>query len=199
MNLDALGARCNGARPMTDARAAPVAPGDRIEALDVLRGFALLGILLLNILGFGLPFLSYLNPAADGATSGVNFGVYVTVDALLRGRPARALLHAVRRRRHPLLERQGRRAVLPTPVAAVAVRTVRRLRPALVRGHPRPLRAGGAGPVPRAQLAPAQSLHRFGGGLSPTSRCSMAWCSRRSRYCQARWARSSRPSRQEKP
>ncbi len=70
---------------MTDARAAPVAPGDRIEALDVLRGFALLGILLLNILGFGLPFLSYLNPAADGATSGVNFGVYVTVELFFEG------------------------------------------------------------------------------------------------------------------
>ena len=70
---------------MTDARAAPVAPGDRIEALDVLRGFALLGILLLNIIGFGLPFLSYLNPAADGATSGVNFGVYVTVELFFEG------------------------------------------------------------------------------------------------------------------
>ena len=67
------------------ARAAPVAPGDRIEALDVLRGFALLGILLLNIIGFGLPFVSYLTPAADGATSGVNFGVYVTVDVFFEG------------------------------------------------------------------------------------------------------------------
>ena len=27
---------------------------DRIESLDVLRGFALLGILLVNIIGFGL-------------------------------------------------------------------------------------------------------------------------------------------------
>lgn len=63
----------------------PVAPGDRIEALDVLRGFALLGILLLNIIGFGLPFVSYLNPAADGATEGVNFGVYVTVDVFFEG------------------------------------------------------------------------------------------------------------------
>ena len=63
----------------------PVAPGDRIEALDVLRGFALLGILLLNIIGFGLPFVSYLTPAADGATSGVNFGVYITVDVFFEG------------------------------------------------------------------------------------------------------------------
>ncbi|MYE84079.1 MAG: DUF418 domain-containing protein [Gammaproteobacteria bacterium] len=66
-------------------RPGPVAPGERIEALDVLRGFALLGILLLNIIGFGLPFVSYLNPAADGATQGVNFGVYVTVDVFFEG------------------------------------------------------------------------------------------------------------------
>ena len=64
---------------------APIAERDRIEALDVLRGFALLGILLLNIIGFGLPFLSYLTPSADGATGGVNFAVYVTVDVLFEG------------------------------------------------------------------------------------------------------------------
>ncbi|MDE0349408.1 MAG: DUF418 domain-containing protein [Gammaproteobacteria bacterium] len=70
---------------MTVEHPGPVAPGERIEALDVLRGFALLGILLLNIIGFGLPFVSYLNPAADGATQGVNFGVYVTVDVFFEG------------------------------------------------------------------------------------------------------------------
>ena len=36
--------------------------GDRIESLDVLRGFALLGILLLNILGFGLVSAAFLDP-----------------------------------------------------------------------------------------------------------------------------------------
>lgn len=34
---------------MSDTALAPVAPGERIENLDVLRGFALLGILLMNI------------------------------------------------------------------------------------------------------------------------------------------------------
>ena len=63
----------------------PVDVVERIEALDVLRGFALLGILLLNIVGFGLPFASYLTPAADGATSGINFGVYATVDVFFEG------------------------------------------------------------------------------------------------------------------
>ena len=41
---------------------APVAEGERIESLDVLRGFALLGILLLNIIAFGLPSAAYSNP-----------------------------------------------------------------------------------------------------------------------------------------
>ena len=40
----------------------PVEQGARIESIDVLRGFALLGILLLNILGFGLHSVSYFNP-----------------------------------------------------------------------------------------------------------------------------------------
>ena len=35
---------------------------DRIESLDVLRGFALLGILLLNVLGFGLVSAAFLDP-----------------------------------------------------------------------------------------------------------------------------------------
>ncbi len=44
--------------------AAPVADKDRIESLDVLRGFALLGILLMNIIGFGLPSTAYNNPGS---------------------------------------------------------------------------------------------------------------------------------------
>lgn len=43
----------------------PVAEAQRIASLDVLRGFALLGILLLNILGFGLNSSAYSNPGFD--------------------------------------------------------------------------------------------------------------------------------------
>ncbi|HIK70038.1 MAG TPA: DUF418 domain-containing protein [Pseudomonadales bacterium] len=43
----------------------PVPETNRIQSLDVLRGFALLGILLLNILGFGLVSASYSNPGFD--------------------------------------------------------------------------------------------------------------------------------------
>ena len=60
-------------------------PGERIEAIDVVRGFALLGILLMNILGFGLPFRSYADPTADGATHGIDFALFLGVDFFSEG------------------------------------------------------------------------------------------------------------------
>ena len=64
---------------------APVSPRERVETIDVLRGFALQGILLMNILAFGLPFRAYMDPTVDGATAGLDFGVYFTVDLLAEG------------------------------------------------------------------------------------------------------------------
>ncbi len=40
----------------------PVSTGERINSLDIIRGMALLGILLMNIVGFGLAF-SYMDPS----------------------------------------------------------------------------------------------------------------------------------------
>ncbi|XOV81299.1 MAG: DUF418 domain-containing protein [Aestuariibacter sp.] len=48
------------------------AKSERFVAMDVLRGFALLGILLLNIQSFAMPSAAYLNPTAFGDLSGVN-------------------------------------------------------------------------------------------------------------------------------
>ena len=64
---------------------APVASSERIEAIDTIRGFALLGILLMNILAFGLPSRAYFDPSVDGAVSGVDFGVFFAVDFLIEG------------------------------------------------------------------------------------------------------------------
>ena len=44
----------------------------RINQLDVMRGFALLGILIMNIISFGLPQAHYFNPHAEGTLHGWN-------------------------------------------------------------------------------------------------------------------------------
>lgn len=67
----------------------PVATSERIEALDVLRGVALLGILLMNILGFGLHSAGYFNPlvGTDPASSShaINMALWVFFDVTVEG------------------------------------------------------------------------------------------------------------------
>ncbi len=62
---------------MNAAQPSPVAPGQRIVALDVLRGFALLGILVMNIQLFAMPvqFITF-NPLAYGDLTGINLAVW---------------------------------------------------------------------------------------------------------------------------
>lgn len=50
----------------------PVAPAERLVSVDVLRGFALLGILVMNIVAFGLPDAAYSNPLLGGGFDGVD-------------------------------------------------------------------------------------------------------------------------------
>lgn len=62
---------------------------DRHISLDVLRGFAVMGILLLNIIGFAMPGAAYINPMAWGGSDPVNVGVwafnFVLFDGKMRG------------------------------------------------------------------------------------------------------------------
>ncbi len=48
----------------------PTQAASRILSLDVLRGFALLGILIMNMISFSMPGANYLNPMAEGPLSG---------------------------------------------------------------------------------------------------------------------------------
>ena len=54
----------------------PVAEQNRIHSLDVLRGFALLGILVMNIQTFAMVDQAYMNPTSFGDLSGANFLVW---------------------------------------------------------------------------------------------------------------------------
>ena len=62
---------------LISATEGPVTDSGRIESIDVLRGFALLGILVMNIQGFSMIGAAYLNPAAYGDLSGANWWVWV--------------------------------------------------------------------------------------------------------------------------
>lgn len=54
----------------------PLSPGKRIESIDVLRGFALLGIFLMNAPSFAMPLASYFNPMAYGGKDFLNLSVH---------------------------------------------------------------------------------------------------------------------------
>ncbi len=55
----------------------PVGSSARIQSLDFLRGFAILGILIMNIQSFSMPGAAYLNPMAYGDMTGLNKLVWI--------------------------------------------------------------------------------------------------------------------------
>lgn len=60
----------------------PVLPSERIKAIDLMRGFSLLGILLINMLAFHSP-LSYIDPY-KWFNGSVNEGVYLVIDIFIQ-------------------------------------------------------------------------------------------------------------------
>jgi uncharacterized protein len=63
---------------------APTTGDDRIELLDTTRGFAVLGILLMNVTGLGLPY-SYDNPTVWGFESDIDLTVWRVMALFFEG------------------------------------------------------------------------------------------------------------------
>lgn len=53
------------------------APSERYQSLDILRGFSVLGILVMNIQSFSMIGAAYLNPTAYGDLTGMNLLVWL--------------------------------------------------------------------------------------------------------------------------
>lgn len=62
----------------------PIETGDRIAALDIMRGFILCGILLMNINGFGLAN-AYEDPTIAGGATGWNLTTWITTNMFFEG------------------------------------------------------------------------------------------------------------------
>jgi uncharacterized protein len=57
--------------------AGPVTAGERFASLDRLRGVAILGILVMNIYAFAMPFIAYVDPYRMGGTEAYNIGTWI--------------------------------------------------------------------------------------------------------------------------
>jgi uncharacterized protein len=68
----------------SDGALAPVVGQERKGALDTLRGIALLGILLMNIVAMGLPF-SYGDPTVSGGAEGLDLAAWIMNNLFFEG------------------------------------------------------------------------------------------------------------------
>jgi uncharacterized protein len=60
--------------------------GDRYVSIDAVRGFAVLGILLMNIVGMGLPAFAYLDPTYAGGSTGADLWTWAVNNVLTDGK-----------------------------------------------------------------------------------------------------------------
>jgi uncharacterized protein len=71
-------------QPEAAAILAPVSNSERIIPIDIMRGFVLCGILLMNITGFGL-YGAYSNPTVSGGSTGWNLYAWITTNMVFEG------------------------------------------------------------------------------------------------------------------
>jgi len=75
--------------PPAASAPAAIVPGERIATLDIVRGIAVMGILAMNILAFGLPGEAYMNPTVIGMDDRGDFVSwllgFIFVDGKMRG------------------------------------------------------------------------------------------------------------------
>ena len=62
------------------------ATAERHISMDAVRGFAVLGILLMNIVGMGLPSFAYINPTYAGGSAGADFWTWAVNNVLTDGK-----------------------------------------------------------------------------------------------------------------
>jgi uncharacterized protein len=79
---------------LSPSKSAPVDRTERITALDSLRGFALLGILLMNIIAFGMYGGAYDDPSVTGGSTGANLWIWAVLHVVAEGK-MRALFSLV--------------------------------------------------------------------------------------------------------
>lgn len=60
--------------------------GERIAGMDVMRGVAVMGILVANLPAFALPHAAYFSPLAWGGSTGANLWVWFTTYVLVEGK-----------------------------------------------------------------------------------------------------------------
>tara|TARA_B100001094_G_scaffold16403_1_gene14143 strand:+ start:1792 stop:3111 length:1320 start_codon:yes stop_codon:yes gene_type:complete len=71
--------------PGITSSVSPVGQKQRIRSIDTLRGVALLGILLLNIIAFSGPLATYFDPSAGERVAGLDLAVAMFVDIWAEG------------------------------------------------------------------------------------------------------------------
>lgn len=64
------------------AEPSPVTAIERINSIDMLRGIAVAGILVMNIYAFAMPFTAYMNPLVYGGTEWYNLGTWFVTHIL---------------------------------------------------------------------------------------------------------------------